>query len=1307
MATILLSAAGAAAGSAVGGSLFGVSAAVVGRAVGATVGKIIDQRLLGSGSEAVETGRVERFRLTGASEGRAISQVYGRMRVGGQVIWSTQFSETVVSSGGGKGAPTAPATNTYSYSVSLAIALCEGTITRVGRVWADGVEIARDQLSMRVYSGAQDQLPDPKIEAVEGTGNAPAYRGVAYVVIENLALGAYGNRVPQFSFEVVRPAATETLPAEAQSVSKLINAVAVIPGTGEYALATTPVYYEEGLGENRSANVNSPSGKTDFSTSLEQLGEELPNCGSVSLIVSWFGDDLRCGECTLKPKVEQTAKEGVGMAWRVDGVLRGTAETLPQIDGRAIYGGTPADQSVIEALQASKAAGQRAMFYPFVLMEQLEGNGRADPWSGATDQPELPWRGRITTSIAPGNVGSPDQTLQAQTEVDGFFGTATPEDFLIEGEQVSYIGPEEWSYRRFILHYAHLCAVAGGVDAFCIGSELRGMTQVRGPGSTFPTVDALRLLLADVRQVLGTLTKLSYAADWSEYFGYHPADGSGDVFFHLDPLWADENTDFIGIDNYHPLSDWRDGDGHADAGWNSIYDLGYLKSNIAGGEGFDWYYANDTDRETQMRSDITDGAYNEPWVFRYKDLVSWWEQSHHNRTSGVRVSVASDWVPQSKPIWFTEIGCPAVDKGSNQPNKFIDPKSSESSLPYSSTGARDDLIQAQYLRAISSHWSDIANNPASAVYGQPMVDMDNAHVWAWDARPFPHFPASVDVWSDGGNYALGHWLNGRTSAEALAAVVAEICARAGVTEIDVSRLFGLVRGYATDDLGGARSALQPLMLAFGFEAVERDGILKFQMRAGQAQLTVDADNLAFSTEISADVDSIRAPDAETVGRVKLGFVEADRDFETRSAEAVFPDDASVSVSQTELAISLSGAEGRAIAERWLSEARIARDSVRFALPPSAGRIGAGDVVTLSYEGTEGNYRIDRIENAGILIAEAVRVEHHVYTPSRAVDDLVPVRPFNVVTPATVQFLDLPLLTGDEVPSAPHIAVASSPWLGDMAIYQSASDVGYQFNSAVTVPSGIGTTLSALERAKAGLWDLGASLMVKIKGTHLSSASTLDVLNGANVVAIGDSSSANWEIFQFAKAELVAPDTYALTCLLRGQQGSDALMPDVWPEGSRLVVLDGRPEQIVVSAPARGLDRYYRIGLSSLGYDDPSYVQKVEAFDGIGLRPYAPCHLKATRCEAGDILVSWIRRTRIDGDSWLSVEVPVGEDKEQYVLRVYQDETLVREEAATEMSWFYSLSLQAEDGISRPFEIHVAQVSDRFGPGPFTRIDIND
>ena len=84
MATLILSAAGAAIGGSVGGTLAGLSSVAVGRAVGATLGKVIDQRLLGAGSDPVETGRVDRFRLTGAGEGAPIAQVFGRMRVGGR-----------------------------------------------------------------------------------------------------------------------------------------------------------------------------------------------------------------------------------------------------------------------------------------------------------------------------------------------------------------------------------------------------------------------------------------------------------------------------------------------------------------------------------------------------------------------------------------------------------------------------------------------------------------------------------------------------------------------------------------------------------------------------------------------------------------------------------------------------------------------------------------------------------------------------------------------------------------------------------------------------------------------------------------------------------------------------------------------------------------------------------------------------------------------------------------------------------------------------------------------------------------------
>ena len=68
---------------------------------------------------------------------------------------------------------------------------------------------------------------------------------------------------------------------------------------------------------------------------------------------------------------------------------------------------------------------------------------------------------------------------------------------------------------------------------------------------------------------------------------------------------------------------------------------------------------------------------------------------------------------ESKPIWFTELGCPAVDKGTNQPNVFYDPKSAESFLPYFSRGWRDDLIQRRFLEAALGYWADPANNPMS------------------------------------------------------------------------------------------------------------------------------------------------------------------------------------------------------------------------------------------------------------------------------------------------------------------------------------------------------------------------------------------------------------------------------------------------------------------------------------------------------------------------------------------------------------------------------------------------------------------
>ena len=960
---------------------------------------------------------------------------------------------------------------------------------------------------------------------------------------------------------------------------------------------------------------------------------------------------------------------------------------------------------MIEAITELHARGKEVMFYPFVLMEQLAGNGLPDPWGEGEEQAQLPWRGRITTSIAAGLAGTPDGTVTAQEEVAAFFGTASAADFAIADGEISYSGPDEWRYRRFILHNAALCKAAGGVERFCIGSEMRGLTPIRGAAGQFVAVEALRDLLAEVRAILGPETQLTYAADWTEYFGYHPQDGSGDVFFHLDPLWSDENLDFIGIDNYMPLSDWRDGADHADAGWGCIYNVDYLQSGIEGAEGYDWYYHSNEARLAQIRTPITDGAHDEPWIFRFKDIRNWWSNAHHERVGGVRRDDPTDWIPASKPIVFTEIGCAAIDKGTNQPNRFVDAKSSESGLPYASNGQRDDYLQQQYYRALLSYWNDPENNPVSPLYGGPMIDMGHACAWAWDARPFPAFPNARSLWSDGENHARGHWLNGRVSTRSLASVVAEICEEAGLKHYDVSDLHGVVKGYVIETVGDGRAALQPLMLRHGFDAVERDGCLCFRMRGAKPVVNLSEDQLALSDDLDGPLERLRAGESELAGRVRLGFVEAEGDFATAVEEASLPGDISRAVTASELTLALGRSEARHVAERWLNEAEIARESIRFALPPSRLSLGAGDIVGFSAKSGPETYRIDSIEIGAQQLVEAVRVEASVYHSAPFEDQVASHSAFVAPSPVEALFLDLPLLRGDESPHAPHIATSAKPWPGSVAVYSAANDANYALNTLLTKSATIGVTETALHAAPAGLVDEGPLLQVRLVSGAFESVSDEALLSGANLVAIGDGTPGAWELFQFRDAELVAPDTWWLRGRLRGQLGTDALMPAQWPPGSWVVLLGDGVTQLDLAATSRNIARHYRIGPARRGYDDPSYEHRVEAFSGNGLRPYSPCHLRAAPDGQGGFHISWVRRTRVDGDGWELAEVPLGEEQEQYLLRVHQGTSVVREETVASPEWHYSAAALADDGLAEAFNVTVAQVSGRYGPGPVVELGI--
>ncbi|MFP7572274.1 glycoside hydrolase TIM-barrel-like domain-containing protein [Marivita sp. S2033] len=1332
MATLVLGAAGAAFGGSIGGAILGVSAATIGGFIGSTIGSVVDSWIISSlaPTQRIEGARLDTLRITSATEGAVIPRLYGRMRMGGNIIWATDFREETktTTQGGGKGGGGGGTVKTteYLYYASFAVALCEGPITGIGRIWADGKPLDTAGIRWRWYPGDDSQTADPFISAKMGAANTPAYRGTAYVVFEDLPLGSYGNRIPQISFEVFRPL------ADPDSAEGLTRAVTMIPASGEFTYATQAIRKTDG-GATVPENLNALADSTDMVEALDRLQAMAPAVESVSLVVAWFGDDLRAGSCKVRPGVEVSAKSTTPASWSVNGVSRASAFLVSRDDqDRPVYGGTPSDFAVVQAIQEMRARGLRVTFYPFILMDVPYGNTLPNPYSdnaAGTGQPAFPWRGRISCSPAAGFAGTVDKTAAAAAQVSALFGAATPANYAVTGQAVSWTGPSgDWGLRRMVLHYAHLCKAAGGVDAFLIGSEMRGLTTIRSGSSTYPAVQALRDLAADVRSILGPSTKISYAADWSEYFGHHPADGSNDVFFHLDPLWADPEIDFIGIDNYMPLSDWRDGFEHADAALApAIYDRGYLQANIAGGEGFDWFYASTADRAAQARTLITDGSASKPWVFRTKDPRSWWSEPHFDRPGGVESSIPTAWVPQSKPIWFTELGCPAIDRGTNQPNVFIDPKSSESVTPHFSRGWRDDAIQRAYFEASYLYWGTSANNPTSSVYGDRMVHVPECAAWTWDARPYPFFPELTDVWADGPNWRLGHWLTGRLGAVSLAALVRHLCLRAGMPaeRIDVTGLWGAVEGYAIGALESPRASITTLSRHFGFDAVETEGMIRFVMRGRAAVASVTHDDLvapnAGSGAREGDVlELTRGQETELPQALKWQVARADEDYDAALVEArrITVDTTRIASESFPMAVPPEEAERRC--RRTLMEAWTGRETAAFRLPPSRLALDPADVVMLEHDGRQMDLRLISIADAEARGIEAVHQD-------RAAYEMPPgsPRPSSLLSPVvfgapSVALMDLPQLTEDQSAHRPMVAAHAVPWPGEMAVFRSPSTNGFELLTTFGGRARIGTLVADFYAGPTSRFDLGNALVVDLLSGTLESVTDLTLFGGANAIAV-ETVPGIWEIVQAGAAELLAPGRYRLTRLLRGQRGTEGGIGNPAPAGARIVVLDTALASMPIAEADLGLPWNWRIGPASRPVSDETYIVASFTPVGVGLRPFSVAHIEQPWRKPrtpGDLTIRWTRRSRaLSADSWGAVEVPLAEGEqgpwpqwgqaspanEAYEVEILNGAAVKRTLTTTTTSAIYTAAQQTTDwgallGPGDTLDIRIFQLSALIGRG---------
>jgi hypothetical protein len=1288
MASLVLSAAGSAAG----GALFGPVGAFAGRLAGAIGGSFIDRALFQdsrAGPMATREGpRLSDLDVMASTEGAPIPRIYGRVRLAGQVIWATALEEVVTTrtdgggggGGGGKGSRSAPAPSsgttvtTYSYFANFAVGLCEGSVGHVARVWADGKPLDLNGINYRFYPGSEIQAADPLIVAKEGAVNAPAYRGLAYIVFERLPLAPFGNRLPQLSFEVMRPVG---------ELEKQIRAVTLIPGATEFGYEPATVVRDMGSGGSAPENRHIAYADSDVMASLDELQAVCPNLERVALVVAWFGDDLRAGHCSVRPKIDNAGKATYGATWSVAGLSRGEAQLVSMIEGRAAFGGTPSDASVRNLIAELRERGLKVTLYPFVMMDVPEANALPDPRTGVAPQPAFPWRGEITCDPAPGVEGSPDGTSGAGDQVAAFFSAG---------------GDSGWNYRRMILHYAALAASAGGVDAFLIGSELKSLTRVRSASGVYPAVDRLVTLAAEVKAILGADTIVTYAADWTEY-GSHVVDAEAhEVRFPLDPLWASPDIDVVCIDYYAPLSDWRDDAQHADCEIaDTIYDRDYLRGNMRGGEAYDFYYADDTGRAAQTRLPITDGL-GKPWIYRQKDIWNFWSQPHFERVDGAELASPTAWLPQAKPIWLTETGCPAVDKGSNQPSVFPDPKSSTGGTPHFSNTRRDDLIQRRYLEAVLSVFGEDSElNPHSALYDGPMVDPAGIHVWTWDARPYPVFPALTEAWSDGGNWETGHWLSGRLGASNMEGLMATLLADAGADAFDVSALGEGPDGYMIERPMSARAAIEPLAQAYAFDAAEEGGALVFRPRGGAPVIELDEDDCVLAQD-RAPVRLQRGQETELPREISLGFSDAQADYRRGSAASRRLIGGAARLAQSDIAMVTSAVAAERRAEIWLQDLWAGRESADFALPPSLMALMPGDTIALTAGGRRRLLELRGIVDTASRAVQARAIDPEIFNVPLPAASLAPPAVPPAIGPVQVRLLDLPVFDSQEPVVLTRAAIFADPWPGPVAIWRSRDGASFEPAAVATAPAIVGETLDVLPRGPVAVFDDANAFRVRLYGGTLASVSDQALLDGANLAAL-QQPDGRCEVIQFANATLVGENTYELSRLLRGQGGTETAMADPLEEGAAFVLLD--PQVVPV---ARGLDQLgrplsLRIIATSRDHGDPFAVAMQATPGATALYPYAPAHLKAQR-GAGGVTFTLIRRTRIDGDSWETLDVPLGEGAERYEIDVLDGATVKRTLSADAPSLLYPNADEIADfgSVQSAFSIRAYQLSATIGRG---------
>lgn len=528
-------------------------------------------------------------------------------------------------------------------------------------------------------------------------------------------------------------------------------------------------------------------------------------------------------------------------------------------------------------------------------------------------------------------------------------------------------------------------------------------------------------------------------------------------------------------------------------------------------------------------------------------------------------------------------------------------------------------MQRRALEAVLAHFAKPANDPLSSVYGGPMLEAADA--WCWDARPWPAFPGRAEVWADAGAWRTGHWLNGRLGG-GTRNLIAEILMRAGLAEADfeIGNCAGEVDGYVIDRPMRVRDALEPLLGALGMVAAERDGRVAV-LGSEPAAMALTTEGLALSDE-GHSVRTDRTL-AMRLGEARVRFIDGDAGYQTGSV--VVRTAGEGGGLDMDLPAVCSRSIAQAAAARALEPDREDRLTV-YPGPVESLALEPGD--TLSVVGDERDWRAVRIDmgenwSAVLEPVSNVRIGENDGIPSVADKPITTGAPF-------FRMIDLPPLMDEGGDARPIAVVAVEPWR-PMRVFAGADPSSLTARGDIPEPATVGRLIGELAKGARHRWDKVNTFQVRVEGRAPESLPTSAVLAGRNAVAI--ETTAGWEIIQFRTAELVGGETWKLSGLLRGQQGTELAMAAGAVAGAVVVFLGTGLERAASPPGERGLSLIWRAAPAGTPPGGANVSEIAFAPTGLYERPWSPAHLRCAATGDGGFDLTWLPRSRLDGDRW--------------------------------------------------------------------------